>query len=131
MAVRPARARLYSSRVGRIFGKETDMKWQLAGDWPVGAALIPTGTMLAGVAGADGPLAEPPSWHGQPLPMPMPLNATALDEEAALQMCMWYEEAASIGGWHQLHFAAGIDREAVRARARHNKRWPRGHVVLR
>jgi hypothetical protein len=54
----------------------------------------------------------------------MPLNATALDEEAALQMCMWYEEAATIGGWHQLHFAPGIDREAVMAQARHNKRWP-------
>jgi len=35
------------------------------------------------------------------------------------------------GGWHQLHFAPGIDRDAVMARARHNKRWPRGHVVLR
>ena len=107
------------------------MKWQLAGDWPVKSVVIPTGTVLAGVAGPDGPLAEPPSWHGQPLPMPMPLNATALDEEAALQMCMWYEEAATIGGWHHLVFAPGIDREAIMAQARHNKRWPRGHVVLR
>ena len=38
----------------------------------------------------------------------------------------WYEEAASIGGWHALHFAPGIDREAVLAQARHNKRWPSG-----
>ena len=83
-------------------------------------------TVLSGVAGPDGPLAEPPTWHSQPLPMPMPMNATALDEEAALQMCMWYEEAATIGGWHQLHFAPGIDRDAVMAQARHNKRWPTG-----
>jgi len=30
-----------------------------------------------------------------------------------------------------LHFAPGIDREAVMAQARHNERWPKGHVVLR
>jgi hypothetical protein len=44
------------------------MKWQLSGDWPVKSVVIPTGTMLSGVAGPDGPLAEPPSWHGQPCP---------------------------------------------------------------
>ena len=102
------------------------MRWQLRGDWPVGAAVIPAGTVLTGDVGPDGELVVSP-----PLTAPLPINAMALDEEAALQMCMWYEEAASIGGWHQLHFAAGIDREAVMARARHNKRWPRGHVVLR
>jgi hypothetical protein len=39
---------------------------------------------------------------------------------------MWYDETATIGGWHQLHFASGIDREAVFAQARHKKRWPNG-----
>jgi hypothetical protein len=97
------------------------MKWMLAGDWPVGPAVIPAGTVLTGVAGPDGKLVVSP-----PLTAPLPLNAVALDEEAALQMCMWYEESASIGGWHQLHFAPGIDREAVRAQARHKKRWPNG-----
>jgi len=97
------------------------MKWQLAGDWPVGPAVIPAGTVLTGVVGPDGELVVSP-----PLTAPLPLNEVALDEEAALQMCMWYEEAASIGGWHQLHFAPGIDREAVMAQARELKRWPTG-----
>ena len=59
------------------------MKWQLAGDWPVGAAVIPAGTVLTGVVGPDGKLVVSP-----PLTAPLPLNAVALDEEAALQMCM-------------------------------------------
>jgi len=58
--------------------------------------------------------------------MPMPINAVALDDDAALQMCMWYDEAATIGGWHQLHFAPGIDREAIQARAAYEKRFPGG-----
>ena len=41
-------------------------------------------------------------------------------------MCLHYEETNSIGGWHQLRFAHGIDREAIMAQARHNKRWPNG-----
>jgi hypothetical protein len=86
------------------------MRWQLGGDWPVGAGLIPAGTITDGAG----------------LPMPMPINAVALDDDAALQMCMWYDEAATIGGWHHLHFAPGIDREAIFAQARHNKRWPNG-----
>ena len=44
----------------------------------------------------------------------------------ALAMAMAYEETNSIGGWHQLHFAPGIDREAVFAQARQQKRWPNG-----
>jgi len=87
------------------------MKWMLAGDWPVGPTVIPAGTIL------DDELAPT---------VPLPINAVALDDDAALQMCMWYEETDTIGGWHQLHFAPGIDREAVMAQARHNKRWPNG-----
>ena len=64
------------------------MKWQLAGDWPVGPAVIPAGTLLTGVVGPDGELAEAPKWNGITLPIPMPLNAVALDEEAALMM-LW------------------------------------------
>jgi hypothetical protein len=93
----------------------------LQGDWPVGPAVIPAGTVLTGVLSADGELVVSP-----PLTAPLPLNAVALDEEAALQMCMWYEETATIGRWHQLHFAPGIDREAVMAKARDLKRWPTG-----
>ena len=89
------------------------MRWMLKGDWPAGAAVIPAGTII----GDDG--LPPPS-------VPLPIVAMALDDDAALQMCMWYEETDTIGGWHQLHFAPGIDREAVMAQARHNKRWPNG-----
>ena len=97
------------------------MRWMLQGDWPVGPAVIPAGTMLTGVVGPDGELVVSP-----PLTAPLPLNAVALDEEAALQMCMWYDEAATIGGWHQLHFHPSVDREKVLAQARHKKRWPNG-----
>ena len=56
------------------------MQWMLAGPWPVGAAVIPAGTILSAVVGADGKLAAS-------VPLPMPINAVALDDEAALQMC--------------------------------------------
>ena len=91
------------------------MKWMLAGDWPVGASVIPAGTIISD----DGNHIPPPT-------TPLPINAVAQDDDAALQMCMWYEETASIGGWHHLHFAPGIDREAIFAQARHKKRWPNG-----
>jgi hypothetical protein len=97
------------------------MKWQLAGDWPVGPAVIPAGTVLTGVVGPDGKLVVSP-----PLTVPLPINAMALDDEAALQMCMWYDEADTIGGWHHLLFGPGIDHEAIKAKARHKKRWPNG-----
>jgi hypothetical protein len=87
------------------------MRWQLRGDWPVGAALIPAGTIIDDTTN---------------LPLPPPINAMALDEDAALAMAIAYEETATIAGWHHLHFAPGIDRDAIFAQARHNKRWPTG-----
>jgi hypothetical protein len=93
--------------------KEIAMRWMLAGDWPVGAGLIPAGTILGDDA------IPPPT-------VPLPINAMALDEEAAHQMCLWYDEAASIGGWHALHFHHSIKRDAVLAKARHEKRFPGG-----
>ena len=81
-----------TAQVGCIFGRETDMKWQLAGDWPVGPAVIPAGTVLTGVVGPDGELVVSP-----PLTAPLPLNAVALDEEAALQ-CGTRRRPASAGG---------------------------------
>ena len=62
------------------------MRWQLLGPWPVGAICLPTGTILDSAAR---------SW-----PMPPPLDARALDEEAAMEMCMSYHEDL----WHRLHF---------------------------
>jgi|SRR6516165_11613583 len=104
------------------------MQWQLGSDWPVGSlvvgsVIIPAGTILTGVVGTDGGLAEPPKWQGQTLPMPMPIYAAALDEEAARLMLKWYPEEL----WHRLGFARSLDRDALLARARHRARWPRGH----
>ena len=98
------------------------MKWQLAGDWPVGPAVIPAGTLLTGVVGPDGELAEAPKWNGITLPIPMPLNAVALDEEAALMMLKWYEDYHGLHLWHRLHFGPDIgDLDAIKARARASK----------
>ena len=95
------------------------MRWMLAGDWPVGQWCIPTGTVLTGVA-RDGKLVEPPTWNGITLPMPMPLNAIALDEDAALMMLKWFDQDL----WYRLHFDWSLDRDAIMARAL--GRWPHG-----
>jgi len=87
------------------------MRWQLSGPWPVGSQCLPRGSIIS---------------DGEGWPMPPPLNARALDEDAAMALFMAYDEAATIGGWHQLHFHPSIDRAAVFAQARHNKRWPNG-----
>ena len=83
------------------------MRWQLNGPWPVrgGAWCIPAGTIVG-----DGgiPASE--------LPMPMPLNAEAMDEASALQMLHWYPPEH----WHLIKFVHGINRDAVIA-----KRWGR------
>jgi hypothetical protein len=54
----------------------------------------------------------------------MPINAVALDTDAALAMAMAYNETDSINGWHQLVFAPSVNRAAVFAQARLNKQWP-------
>ena len=98
------------------------MRWMLRGNWPIGAGLIPAGTVISD----DG---EPSAIPLGEVPTPLPIVAMATDPPAALQMAVWYDEAATVGGWHQLHFAPGIDREAVLAKARHKKRWPNGEPV--
>ena len=87
------------------------MKWQIGGDWPVGPHLIPVGTILSGVA-RDGELVEAPIWNGIALPMPMPINSTPLDEDAALMMLKWYEPEH----WHRIVFGPNIDRELIKGR---------------
>jgi len=95
------------------------MRWMLMAGWPIAGSLLPAGTVVSD----DGdPLAIP---LGE-LPTPLPINAMALDDASALQMAVWYDEADTIGGWHQLHFDPSVDREAVLAQARHKKRWPNG-----
>ena len=87
------------------------MIWQLGGPWPVGQYCIPAGTILTGVPGAEG---EPVvKWSSVELPMPMPLNSAAMDEEAALLMLRWYPDQ-----WYLLHFGPGVELDAIKARAR-------------
>jgi hypothetical protein len=93
------------------------MRWQLAGDWPIGQFCIPAGTVLSSGAG------EAPIWNGVALPMPMPINSAALDEEAALLMLQWYEPH----DWYRLHFGPGINREAIMARAAASPRLANRH----
>jgi hypothetical protein len=100
----------------------TAMRWMLMGPWPVGAVLIPAGTVISD----DGdPLAMPLSG----VPTPLPIVAKAMDPAAAEQMLHWHEEGNTIGGWHELHFADGIDHAAIKAKVRHAKRWPNGEPV--
>jgi hypothetical protein len=51
------------------------------GGWPVGARLLPAGTIV-GEGGI--PTTE--------LPMPLPINAVALDDAAAQMMRAWYHD---------------------------------------
>jgi len=99
------------------------MKWQLSGDWPVGAVVIPAGTFLVGVAGPDGEPVVPPD--GTPLPMPIPINAIALDDEAAALMLDWYggnwEHTANLDLSHRLLFGPNVNIDAARATARARK----------
>ena len=97
--------------------KESTDALDAPGHWPVGPAVIPAGTMLTGIVGPDGELVVSPN-----SPLPPPLNATALDTDAAMAMLRWYPEEL----WHRLVFAPGIDRDAILAQARYNKRWPKG-----
>jgi hypothetical protein len=95
------------------------MRWQLKGDWPVGPMLIPAGSVISD----DG---DPATIPLAGVPTPLPINAMALDDDAALQQCFWREETDTIAGWNHLAFAHGIDHETIKAQARHLKRWPNG-----
>jgi hypothetical protein len=98
------------------------MRWQLSGSWSVGASLIPPGTIISD----DG---DPSALPLSAVPVPLPIVAKCMDPAAAEQMLHWYDEANTIGGWHELRFADGIDHEAIKAKVRHAKRWPNGEPV--
>jgi hypothetical protein len=79
----------------------------------VGSFLIPVGTEVS--ATSLEPLFIPsPFDPAAALPLPLPMDATPLDEEAALQMLSWYGEENG----YRLGFGVGIDREAMLAKAR-------------
>jgi len=86
------------------------MRWQLAGPWPIGAQCLPAGTIIS---------------DGESWPMPPPLNAVPLDAEAALLMLRSYDESL----WHRLVFVHDLDRDAVIARAAHERRYGRQAAV--
>jgi len=102
------------------------MKWQLGGDYPIGAWLVPHGTTVIAVA-RNGEVVEPPTWNGIALPLPLPLNAVASDDEAALQMLRWYPEEL----WHQIKFVREINRDRVMSIARERARWLSGQETQR
>jgi hypothetical protein len=100
------------------------MRFQIGGQgWPVngGATLIPAGTIVEG---------EPPTWNHMILPLPLPIDATPLDDDAALEMLKWYEPEH----WHRLQFGPGIDVNAIKMKAASmasTPRHPRRYVPSR
>lgn len=66
------------------------MRFGLMGPWPAGNAFVEAGTIID---------ASERQWAG----VPMPLNAMALDDDAANALVRWYPFHQ-----HLLHFAPGI-----------------------
>ena len=69
-------------------------RWRLIGPWPVGAWLIPSGTVLDS---AD------MRWSGMALPTLPPINARALDQEAYDILARVYS-----GQLGQLQYVEGV-----------------------
>jgi hypothetical protein len=67
-------------------------RWKLLADWPAGPNVyLGAGEIIeASVRVSDGALAGPPTWHGQPLPSPLPMECSPLTQEAADLMSVWY-----------------------------------------
>jgi hypothetical protein len=93
----------------------------------VGQFCIPVGTVLAGVAGpSDGLIAAAPSWGGMTLPVsqtvPMPIDAVAIDSDAAVMMFVWFQPPPTFGtGWY-----SALASTALRSRP---GRWRRGWYI--
>jgi hypothetical protein len=98
------------------------MRWQLMTGWPLAGSLFPAGTVISD----DG---DPSALPLSAVRVPLPVVAKALDPAAAEQMCHWYDERNTIGGWHELRFADGIDHEAIKAKVRLQKQYPNGMPV--
>ncbi len=75
------------------------MMFQLLGPWAAGQLFVPAGTIIDG---------NDPMWNGNPLPLPMPLNAKALDQDAYDAMVAWYTPHLIDNFLHLLHYARGI-----------------------
>lgn len=72
------------------------MMFELLGAWPISnpSTCVPAGTLIDG---------NDPNWNGTPLPIPLPMNAKALDQDAADALGRWYPHH-----FHLLHTANGI-----------------------
>ena len=59
------------------------MMFQLTNDWPTsgGRITVPAGAIIDG---------NNPRWRGEPLPLGMPIDAKALDQEAYAALLRWY-----------------------------------------
>jgi hypothetical protein len=68
------------------------MRFQLLGEWPVGQYAIPASTVIEVIDGRA-------NWQGHKLPMPVPINALALDAKAYEALCAAYPERLN-----ELHF---------------------------
>jgi hypothetical protein len=84
----------------------------MATDWAVTNGPIPASTVLVGVGDGHGGLASPPVWRGQPLPVdanrPMPLEAIAMDQEAANLMRAAYASFEGLDLRYRLRFGPGV-----------------------
>jgi hypothetical protein len=74
------------------------MRFLLLSAWPAwGDITLEAGTVLEG--GKDGKF----FWNGRPVPQPLPLEAQALDADAARLMLQWYPDQR-----HCLRFTSGL-----------------------
>ena len=80
------------------------MKFLLLGDWPTngGSMIVPSGALIEWEAGAE------PTWRGTRLPLPMPLNARAMDQASLDAMVDWYTPILIDNFLHLLHYAKGL-----------------------
>jgi hypothetical protein len=66
------------------------MRWKLLSDWPAGGnTFVPAGEILEAPI-RRGTMVGPPTWNGSPLPTPLPLEASPLDQPAADYMSRTY-----------------------------------------
>jgi hypothetical protein len=77
------------------------MRFQLTSSWPAfhDLAPIPSGSILEGVR---------PVWFGREVPLPLPIEAAALDDAAAMLMRGWYEGGEYQWQGHRLRFGDAV-----------------------
>jgi hypothetical protein len=82
-------------------------RWQLMGDWPHGSIAIPAGTTIDGTTGDDGKITA--TYNHMPLTLPMPIDAKAMDDEAAALMKQWYTPEHH----YRLHYGPDVGKPQI------------------